>query len=120
MLVVCLLTPLIMVIFGRAFSRKAPAEINMSFGYRTDMSMKNRDTWNFAHKYLGKLWLVSGLILLPLSVIPFVFVIGENVELIGILSMIIVGVQLIVVIATIFPTEAALKRNFNKNGSRIK
>ena len=34
--------------------KKAPKEINSVFGYRTSMSMKNKDTWEFAHKYCGK------------------------------------------------------------------
>ena len=29
-------------------------DVNFVFGYRTSMSMKNKDTWEFAHKYCGK------------------------------------------------------------------
>lgn len=36
--------PVTMVGFGRLFMAKAPKNINMLFGYRTAMSMKNRDT----------------------------------------------------------------------------
>ena len=43
MLVMNLLTPLVMIIFGRVFEKKPP-KIGMSkfaFGYRTIMSMRN-------------------------------------------------------------------------------
>ena len=75
MLIMGLLIPLTMVGFGKLFLTRAPKNINMVFGYRTVMSMKNRDTWEFAHKMLPML-------------------------------------------GTLFPVEAALKKNFDKNGVR--
>ena len=53
MLIMDLLLPFTMIGFGRYFMKKAPKEINSVFGYRTSMSMKNKDTWKFAHKYCG-------------------------------------------------------------------
>ena len=53
MLIMDLLLPFTMIGFGRYFMKKAPKEINSVFGYRTSMSMKNKDTWEFAHKYCG-------------------------------------------------------------------
>ena len=50
------LLPFTMIGFGRYFMKKAPKEINSVFGYRTSMSMKNKDTWEFSHKYCGKVW----------------------------------------------------------------
>ena len=51
-----LLIPVIMVVFGALFRKKAPGRINLVYGYRTLRSMKNVDTWNFAHHYIGKKW----------------------------------------------------------------
>ena len=59
MLIMDLLLPFTMIGFGRYFMKKAPKEINSVFGYRTSMSMKNKDTWEFAHKYCGNTLLVS-------------------------------------------------------------
>ena len=42
MLIMGLLIPLTMVGFGKLFLTRAPKNINMVFGYRTVMSMKNR------------------------------------------------------------------------------
>ena len=56
MLFMNLLMPLIMIGLGRYFMKNAPGNINIVFGYRTSMSMKNQEPWKFAHEYCGKLW----------------------------------------------------------------
>lgn len=98
--------------------KKTPNEINTVFGYRTPMSTKNKDTWEFAHKYFGKIWYISGLITLPTSIILMFFVIGKGTELVGTAGAIIMGVQLVPMLGSIFPTEIALRKNFDKNGER--
>lgn len=44
MTIMNLLIPLTMILFGIYFIKKSPKEINTTFGYRTSMSMKNKDT----------------------------------------------------------------------------
>lgn len=110
MLIMDLLLPFTMIGFGRYFMKKAPKEINSVFGYRTSMSMKNKDTWEFAHKYCGKVWYVCGMVMLPITVIFMLLVIGKNEDCVGSMGGIICGVQLIPLIGSILPTEIALKR----------
>ena len=116
MLLMDLLIPLTMIGFGRLFLTKAPKKINYIYGYRTTMSMKNKNTWEFAHKFCGKLWFKWGLILLPVSVIPLIFVLHGSVDTIGIVGGIVCIVQLVPLVGSIFPTEAALKKTFDANG----
>ena len=118
MLIMDLLLPFTMIGFGRYFMKKAPKEINSLFGYRTSMSMKNKDTWEFAHKYSGKVWYVCGMFMLPVTVIFMLSVIGENKDCVGSIGVIINVVQLIPLIGAIIPTEIALRKNFDKNGTR--
>ena len=118
MLLMDLLIPFLMIGFGRSFSKKAPDKINCLFGYRTQRSMKNRETWNFAHHYIGRLWFFGGLIFLPLSVIPLICVFGKEIDLIGTVGGIVIGPQLLLLIGTVFPTEHALKKNFDPYGRR--
>lgn len=113
-----LLIPITMIGFGRYFLHKAPKEINPVFGYRTSRSMKNRDTWEFAHRYCGRIWYVCGMVLLPVSVIPMFAVIGKNDDIVGALGGIICTIQMIPLIGSIFPTERALKKTFDENGCR--
>ena len=98
--------------------KSSPKEINYIFGYRTNMSMKNKDTWDFAHKYIGKLWFYLGLILVPITVIPMLLVIGGNEDTISMVGSIICIVALVVLIVSIIPTERALKKTFDKDGNR--
>ena len=118
MLIMDLLLPFTMIGFGRYFMKKAPKEINSVFGYRTSMSMKNKDTWEFDHKYCGKVWYVCGMVMLPITVIFMLLVIGKNEDCVGSIGGIICGVQLIPLIGSILPTEIVLKKNFDKNGTR--
>lgn len=118
MLCTVLLVPLIMLFFGLYFKNKSPKEINSLFGYRTTMSMKNKDTWEFAHHYCGRLWLVLGMIMLPLSVIPMLFFINQDIDVVGIAGGIIEGIQVVILLISIFPTEKALKKTFDENGNR--
>lgn len=118
MLVMDLLFPAIMILMGRYFMKSSPKEINYIFGYRTNMSMKNKDTWDFAHKYIGKLWFYLGLILVPITVIPMLLVIGNNEYTISMVGSIICIVALVVLIVPIIPTERALKKTFDKDGNR--
>ena len=107
-----------MIGFGRYFMKNTPKEINAVFGYRTSISMKNKDTWEFAHRYCGKLWYVCGLILLPITVIFLLLVIGKDTDYVGTVGGIICGAQLILLIGSIFSTEITLKKVFDKNGKK--
>lgn len=80
--------------------------------------MKNQDTWQFAHHYCGKLWYWLGLIMLPLSVVPMVLVLGREIGVIGRVGTVICFVQLAPMVGAIVPTELALRRTFDKNGTR--
>ena len=52
------------------------------------------------------------------TVIFMLLVIGKNEDCVGSIGGIICGVQLIPLIGSILPTEIALKKNFDKNGTR--
>ncbi len=118
MLIMDLLVPCAMIGLGKLFLDKAPKNINRTFGYRTTMSMKNQDTWQFAHKYCGKLWFRLGLILLPLSIIPLLFVLGKEIETISTVGTVICFAQIVPLLGSIIPTEIALKKVFDKSGKR--
>ena len=113
------LIPIIMLFFGRRFSKKAPDKINHFFGYRTAMSMKNADTWEFAHKYAGKLWTVLSLVILPVSVIVMLLCLGKSTDTVGYVGGAIEIIQVILLITSIFPVEKALRKNFDKDGKRL-
>ena len=116
---VCDITiPVLMIIAGRMMWKHCPKQINMIYGYRTARSMKNMDTWKFAHDYCGRIWWKTGLIMLVPSVLLQIPFYRSSEETIGIVGLILCAVQLVVLIASIFPTEAALKKSFDSDGKR--
>lgn len=118
-IIVCnLIIPVIMLFFGVRFRKHGPKNINGIYGYRTSMSMKNKDTWEFAHQYCGRLWIKLGLIMLTISIIVSVLVFTYVDEAQGVIDLILVTIQTIVLIVSIFPVEKALKNNFDGNGNR--
>ena len=118
MFVCNLLVPLLMVIFGRIMYKHAPKSINGIYGYRTSMSMKNEDTWKFAHDYCGRLWWKLGVIMLIPSALIHIPFYQSNEKTIGIIGGILITIQCIVLIISIIPTESALKRTFNDDGTK--
>ena len=113
-----MLISIIMIIFGAMFSKTSPGEINDYFGYRTKMSRKNNDTWEFAHKYFGKIWLKWGIIMAPITVAAMLPTIGMNDDTIGIIGGIISVIQMVAIFITIAITERALKKTFDEDGNR--
>ena len=118
MLVMVLLMPLTMLLTGRAFSKNAPKTINSVYGYRTPMSMKNQDTWQFAHRYFGRLWYRCGLVLTPVTLAVMCLGLGKGERTVSWLGSALCIVQLAVLLGSIAPTERALRRTFHKDGSR--
>jgi len=113
-----LIVPLLLIIVGRMMWKHCPKKINSIVGYRTSRSMKNMDTWKFAHTYCGQLWWKIGWIMLVLSIIVQLPFVKATENQVGVVGAIICTVQCLVLIASIFPTEKALKRNFKEDGTR--
>ena len=118
MLIMDLLLPFTMIGFGKYFSKTAPKSINTVFGYRTSMSMKNKDTWDFAHKYCGKIWFISGWIMLPLSVAGMMLVVGGSESIVGTVGAVLCGIKIIPIMVSIILTEKALNKTFDKKGNK--
>lgn len=120
MLVMNLLIPITMISFGHSFEKKPPkiARSKFAFGYRTVMSMKNEETWEYAHRFFGKLWFRFGIAVGLISIIVLFFFIGKDKDTVGFAGMIICYVQLVAMLLPVIPTELALRRRFDKNGNR--
>ena len=98
--------------------KHCPKHINSMLGYRTTRSMKNMDTWKFAHDYAGKLWWKVGIGMLGPTLLMHIPFYGASDDTMGILSIIILVIQLAFLFGTIFKTEKALKNNFHEDGTR--
>lgn len=118
MTVMALLIPLTMLFFGRRFEKKPPKRINAVFGYRTARSMKNEDTWAFAHRHIGRLWRIWGWAALIVSLAVMLLILNRGQSCVGYTGLVLVLVQMIPLIGSIFSTERALKQTFDRFGQR--
>ena len=114
-----LLLPLIMIVIGYLFRKNPPKEINNLAGYRTTMSMKNKDTWEFAHHHCGKVWQMVGCCMLVPSFIAMLAVFGKGTDTVGNFGTLVIIVQTIILIGSIIPTEIALRKHFDKEGKPL-
>jgi uncharacterized membrane protein len=113
-----LLIPVIMILAGYMMYKHTPKEINVVYGYRTSRSMKNEETWKFAHDCCGRLWFKLGFILIIPTIVAMIPFVNSNETIVGIVTLIVISIQVIVLIGSIFPVESALKKNFDDNGNR--
>ena len=116
LMITIFLLPLVMVICGMSYTKRGPKKITRLQGYRSKMSMKNRDTWDFAHKNLGDLWFKLGAPLLAVTSVVSLLVFRESTKQITTWCCVIFVIQLVIMVLPVFYTEKALKENFDENG----
>ena len=117
-LFVCnLLIPIIMILSGYWMWKHCPSQINPILGYRTKRSMKNINTWKFAHDCAGRLWWKTGWILMILTILVQLPFIKSGTDAIGNLSLVIIFIQILVMLLTIIPVESELKKKFSDDGT---
>ena len=69
LIVVSVIFPIFMIIFGRWLSNNAPKDINYVVGYRTKRSMASKEAWDYANSTAGKYWAVTGIYCIPVFII---------------------------------------------------
>lgn len=113
-----LLFPVIMLIGGKLFLKNIPKSINTFLGYRTTMSMKNEDTWRFAHAVAGRFWWRWGWVSFAPAVVPMLLLLGKPEEIAASVGLAIACVLMLPLLAVIPHTEKTLRNTFDKDGNR--
>jgi len=108
----CIIVPLLMVVVGIRFLKFQP-KLKGVFGLRIDCAMTNEETWNFAHKYGGKLWIVLGIIMSVVIVLCMLIAININELIVGIIALIISMIELLVFIFSFSIIKKNIKKKFN-------
>lgn len=111
-----LLLPVIMICTGAALRRRKFSTINPVSGYRTRRSMKNQQTWDYAHRECGLLWRRWGSTMLVLTVIAMLLFMGEDTDHIGVVGSVITVLQMIPLFLSIVIVEKKLREKFDENG----
>ena len=82
------------------------------------MSMKNQDTWRFAHNYFVLRALITGMIMTVPSVIVILLTLGKGKDTMGLVGCVITLLQCASLFIPFILTERALRSTFDKNGVR--
>lgn len=95
------------IISGILVLKYPPKEINWSYGYRTSTSMKNKQTWDFAQRFMGDLILKSSFYVFCLSILGYLIPLDF-------IYLMILGIIILFawVVYLIIRTEKAIKQNF--------
>lgn len=96
----------ITLIIGLVLKFLPPKNINFWYGYRTNISMKNQENWDYAHKICANIFLIYSAFSIPAFIISFI--IGKiyfenNLNYISIISSVIL--LLIGITSTIIITQ---------------
>lgn len=110
MILVTLSIPIIMIILGIGFIKSAPNHANSFLGYRTPMSVKNYDTWQFPQHYCGRLWFKLGWVLFAITAVAMYFLIGKSENTINNYTAMFTMAQTLVLLGSAPFTEIALHK----------
>lgn len=102
---------MLFLVVGLIFRILPPKKINSIYGYRTNTSMKNQDTWNVAQKYSANSMIILGIAYVALGFILSQLIKNLATSYKGIIFFI--GVVLMLIF-----DEMHLRKIFNKDGSR--
>lgn len=114
MAAVGMMTPLLMILVGYWLVRHPPRTINAVYGYRTAMSRRNQQTWDFAQSCCGRLWWKIGWGMGILTAPVALSVRGRGDDVVGAALGIWEVLQCVALVLTVPVVERALKKNFGR------
>ena len=109
-----MITPLFLLIFGVKWKIKTPKNRSSIFSYHTELSVKNDDTWAFAHYHISKLWIRIGIIT-AIGTLVLMIYLKDNYS--AMILWILVG-QMLFLCATILFVDSLMKAVFDEAGNR--
>ena len=110
--------PLLLIVIGKIYEKYPSKEPNIAIGFRTKLSMMNKETWDYAQRLFPKVWISLGRIILPLSLIILFLLYSEDKDYTGNLALILILVQVVLMLGSILYVNLKLKAAFNSDGSR--
>ncbi len=108
-----LLIPVSVLINGLLYLKKPVKHINWLHGYRTERSMKNQETWEFAQRYFGSICYRCGTGLTLFTFILMFSAFRKTPKIISTLGNILGITECLMMVCILFPTERALKKRYN-------
>lgn len=112
LLVVDVVLAFVMIIGGAILHYQAPLDDSRSLGIKTKRALASAETWEFANRKCGRLWMFGGAVLLILPPLagPVWFLVGAAAGTIAAAGILLLNIGLLV--GSLIATETALKRKF--------
>lgn len=111
-LVIIFICPVIFLMIGVIFSKFPPRKINCFYGYRTKRSMISQNNWDYSQKALGAIFIKISSIFLLVNIVllyPY-YIYRAKINLLLIVSLIVMVIQSIGTIISVFSIEKDLKK----------
>lgn len=116
-LILNLIIPMFMSVIGLRYIKNPPPNINWMYGYRTQRSMKNQETWEFAQRHFGNICFRLGTGFVLLVLIAMFAIGGETEKVMSIVGTVLGTAEGIILIYLLIPTERALEKKFHMTDS---
>ena len=101
-------------IFGFSLIKYPPEDINSVMGYKTPLSMRNKDTWNASQKHCGFIMIIFGVINAIFGIWALIQPVASNEDSMQLLLLLISAISIFLI------EEIHLFKLFHMNGSRRK
>ena len=109
MIYVIFIVPLLLLLTGLFMYKYPPNKINRIIGYRTCKSMKNKEMWDLANRYCGKVWLSLSQISFLITTLLFILFHFKIITFTENILLIIVFGQLTIMLLSVLIIEHKLK-----------
>ena len=111
--IACLICPLMMLVYGIRFSHYQPKREGIC-GVRIKAALTNDTTWDFAHRYCGRLWQTTGMFMASAVILAMIILMRFSDLVIAVSGVVILFIQLILFILSFCLVSKAIIRNFGK------
>lgn len=113
-----LLCPTFMIIFGVIFIIIAPNGINYVLGYRSRRSIKTKETWKFANRFLGIFWVILGTLSFASILVPMILLYYSQDSIIGTVGALLTLASIVILAIPILPLEMLIQKKFDVFGNK--
>ena len=112
-----LLVPLLMLIMGLMCWFCPPKSVCWFFGYRSRRATASDEVWLYAQNLLGKIWTISGSVLLIAAFILSIVLLKRDDVYRSLAALITLGAEIFTLVCIIIPVEIVLYVRFDRFGN---
>ncbi len=114
--IVSLILPLGIVIYGYLYKNVASKKLNYFFGYKTERTQLSKETWEYANKRVGSIWIKLGALYTATVVVMLALFPSQRSKP----SFLVIALALIVSIIPFPIVQGELKEKFDEDGKQKK